>query len=95
MQPDKSKHGGHKWGPQQRARFLATMRSKRTIREGRRAYTELRAGKYKSNGRVSMSTYAVARKLQGAIRERLRESGELGDVEIYGTLLVRNILKGA
>jgi hypothetical protein len=78
MQPDKSKRGGHKWGPQQRARFIATMQAKR-----------------KSNGRVSMSTYAVARKLQGAIRERLRESGELGDVEIYGTLLVRNILKGA
>jgi hypothetical protein len=46
----------------------------------------------KGNGSAPRQTYLLARKLKEAVGERLRRGSELTDVEIYATLLTRQLL---
>lgn len=45
--------------------------------------------------KISMSAYTNARKLQAAVRQRVVASGgEIGELEMYATLLTRELLGG-
>jgi transposase-like protein len=43
--------------------------------------------------RIPMQQFALARKLKAAVRQRLRETADIDDADIYAMLLTRAILK--
>ena len=52
-----------------------------------------KVGRSNGHGGTGRHTYLLARKLKDAVTERLRLTGEPGDVEIYATLLTRQLLE--